>query len=301
MKTIITTSFLCALLQSSSIAEEGLKDVPGDHLDVLRAGKAIARYMYAYDKSTKDTRHNTYKPFLHVMDEEGKEPITKGPGGQYTHHRGIFLGWSKVGFQGKNYDMWHMNLSEIVHKEFLEQAVTEDTTVVKVRLHWLASADTVMIDEVRTFTFHHTDKDAHLLLDFHSVLTAPTDDVSLNGDPEHAGMHYRPHNDVAGNKSAKYVFHKEGANAQKDRDWPWAAMTYNLKDKFYTVQHMNHPDNPKGTRYSAYRDYGRFGAFSVSTLKKGESLTLQYRVRVQPGEAPERDVFAAQYQSYIKH
>ncbi|MDP6353701.1 MAG: PmoA family protein [Planctomycetota bacterium] len=300
MKTILTASILCTFLQTTH-AEEGLKDVPGKHLDILRDGKAFARYMYAYDKSTNGTRHNTYKPFLHVMDEEGKAPITKGPGGKYTHHRGIFLGWSRTGFQGKSYDMWHMKSSEIVHKEFLEQEVSEEATLVKVRLHWLSPDDTVMLDEVRTFTFHHTDKDAHLLLDFHSVLTAPTDDVNLNGDPEHAGMQYRPHNDVVGNKSAKYLFHKEGANAKADRDWPWAVMTYKLKEKSYTVQHMNHPGNPKGTKYSAYRDYGRFGAFPVAKIKKGESLTLQYRIRVQSGEAAERNVFAAQYQNYIKN
>ena len=74
-------------------------DKAGDHLDVLLDGKVVARYMYAHDTSTKERRAETYKPYLHVFDAEGKAPITKGPGGKFTHHRGIFIGWKKIGVQ----------------------------------------------------------------------------------------------------------------------------------------------------------------------------------------------------------
>src|SRR5438876_264191 len=71
-------------------------DETGEHLDILRDGKIAGRYMYAYDKSTPERRLETYKPYLHVFDAEGKAPITKGPGGTYTHHRGIYIGWNKL-------------------------------------------------------------------------------------------------------------------------------------------------------------------------------------------------------------
>src|SRR5438270_638518 len=43
-------------LSAPARAAEGFafQDTPGDHLDVLLDGKIVARYMYAYDKSTKE-------------------------------------------------------------------------------------------------------------------------------------------------------------------------------------------------------------------------------------------------------
>ena len=85
-------------------AQLEIKDTKGKHLDILSGDKVLVRYMYEHDTSTAEKKHATYKPYLHVFDAEGKAPITKGPGGQFTHHRGIFIGWSKLGFNGKSYD-----------------------------------------------------------------------------------------------------------------------------------------------------------------------------------------------------
>ncbi len=113
-------------------------------------------------------------------------------------------------------------------------------------------------------------------------------------------MQYRPHNGVAENKSAKYLFHADDVNPSKDLDLPWAAETYTLRDKQWSVQHMNHPANPKGTRYSAYRDYGRFGAYPTTVIPDGETLTLRYRIRVTPGELPSREDLAAQFDKFVE-
>lgn len=283
---------LCLLLPCLAFADDKTIDIAVDD-------KPRLRYMYNFDTSTKELAHATYKVFAHVLDEAG-EPITKGPGGKFTHHRGIFIGWAKTKFQGKSYDTWHMKNSTIVHQEVVEQKTGDDTSVLRVKLHWNTPEGVPIVEEIRSFTVHH-DGESYLLLDFVSELSAITDDVELNGDPEHAGMQYRPHNDVVGNKSAKYTFHKEEVTAKnvgKERDIPWAAMTYKLRDQLWSVQHMNHPDNPKGTRHSCYRDYGRFGHFPVAKLAKGEKLTLKYRLRITKGDTPARDAMAKQYSAY---
>ena len=147
---------------------------------------------------------------------------------------------------------------------------------------------------------HHQDSEAHLLLDWSTTIKAANGELLLAGDPEHAGFQYRPHNDVAKNKSSKYTFHAEGINPKKDLDLPWVGLTYELGGKKYTVQHMNHPDNPKGTKYSAYRDYGRFGAYPTTTVKDGKTLTLKYRIRVQLGDMASREQFDIQYKKFLK-
>ena len=67
----------------------------------------------------RERLNETYKPYLHVFDADGKAPITKGPGGEYPHHRGIFIGWNKIKVGGKTYDRWHMKGGEIVHQKFV--------------------------------------------------------------------------------------------------------------------------------------------------------------------------------------
>src|SRR5437762_15213 len=100
-------SLVVLSLAAVAAAGEGfsLMDTPGDHIDVLYNGKIVGRYMYAYNKTGK--RDETYKTFLHVFDADGKAPITKGAGGYLTHHRGIFVGWASITYNGEKYDRWH--------------------------------------------------------------------------------------------------------------------------------------------------------------------------------------------------
>jgi hypothetical protein len=286
----ILGAMLCA--GGAGLAAEGdkfaLNDQPGQYLDVLLGGRAAGRYMYAYDKSTPEKRLETYKPYLHVFDAEGKAPITKGAGGSYTHHRGIFIGWNKIGFGGKIYDRWHMKGGEQVHQKFLAQEADAAHASFTSLVFWNDDEGAPFLEEERTMTFRLAPAPAYLLIDFTSKLKATRGDVMLDGDPEHAGVHFRPANEIDP-KQTVYVFPKEGANPRKDDDYPWVGESYTLVGKRYSVVQMNHPDNPKGTRFSAYRNYGRFGAFFKASIKSGESLTVRYRFLIAEGEMPPAD------------
>jgi len=285
MRSIIGMIVLLVLVALPSLAGEGFtfKDETGKHMDVLQDGRIVARFMYAYDKSAPERLHETYKPYLHVFDKEGKAPITKGPGGQYTHHRGIFIGYSRMGHGGKKYDRWHMKGGEQVHQKFLEQKPGAREATLVSQVHWNDGEGKPFVEEERSFTFREPPEGAYVLIDFVSKLKAPSGDVELNGDPEHAGVQYRPAQEVD-RKQTVYVFPGEGADPKKDVDYAWVGETYGLNDKHYSVVIMNHPDNPKKTKFSAYRDYGRFGAFPVATIKSGECQVLKFRFLVGEGD-----------------
>ena len=55
-------------------------------------------------------------------------------------------------------------------------------------------------------TVYRQPEPALMLMDLSTSLKAVNGDVELAGDPEHAGCQYRPHNEVARNKSARYLF-----------------------------------------------------------------------------------------------
>ncbi|HYG74728.1 MAG TPA: DUF6807 family protein [Planctomycetota bacterium] len=264
------------------------QDKAGEYLDVLLDGKPAVRFMYAFDTSTPARQHDTYKPYLHVFDAEGFAPITKGPGRQFTHHRGIFIGWNKVTVDGKTMDLWHMKNTSMVHQKFGEQKAGADNATFTALINWNDAANKPVLEEERTFTIRRGPAPLRLTIDFTSKLKA-ANDTKLDGDPEHAGIHYRPADEVDKSKTV-YVFPKENAEPTKEVDYAWVGETYSLKGKLYSIVHVNHPGNPKNTRYSAYRDYGRFGAFPVTTIKAGETATFKYRFLVADGEMPKADV-----------
>ena len=266
-----------------------LKDTPGAYLDVLLDGRIVARYMDAHDTSTRERQQETYKPYLHVFDAEGKAPITKGPGGLYTHHRGIFIGWNKIGFQGKTYDRWHMKGGDIVHQKFLRQQAGPNQATFTSLTEWNDEAGQPLLEEERTMSFQRALAPGRLLIDFVSKLKASRGDVNLDGDPEHAGIQYRPAQEVAVSETI-YVFPHAKADSHKEVDDPWIGETYVLGDRHYSVVDMNHPDNPKGSRISAYRDYGRFGYFPTMSIKSGDTLALKYRFLIVDADMPPADV-----------
>ena len=119
--------------------------------DVLFDGKTVLRHMNEWDPARRDI---TYKPYTHVFDFEGKEPITKGPGGDFTHHRGLFIGWNKTQLDGKSYDFWHCKNVIRQHREYVpaqEKADANGATMVSVT-EWPAPDGKIVVRETQTIT-----------------------------------------------------------------------------------------------------------------------------------------------------
>jgi hypothetical protein len=289
------------LISVETRSEEGFKllDLGKKQLDIQIAGKTVGRYMFAHDPSTSQNLHQTYKPFLHVIDPNSGTLITKGPGGQFTHHRGIYLGWNRLTTDEGRFDLWHMNKGLQVHQSFIKKHNTPESASFTSNVHWLIPEDRVVIDELRTMKFTHDGhRDTIAIIDLTTHLN-PKMDLMLNGDPEHAGIQYRPANEVD-KKATTYLFPKDGQDPRKDFNLPWVTEYYELNKNGYSVIHMNHPKNPNPTRYSAYRDYGRFGAFFTKSLKKGETLELHYRFVIRRGKPAERDSIQSEFEQWAK-
>ena len=150
---------------------------------------------------------------------------------------------------------------------------------------WMGEGSDVIIEEERTMSFLPPVAPAYAVVDVTSKLKAVAGDTTFDGDPEHAGLQFRPANEVDRTKGV-YVFPKEDAQPHKDLDYPWFGETFSLNNQDYSVVYLNHPANPKDARISAYRDYGRFGAFFKTSVKKDEVLTLKARFLIVKGKMP---------------
>src|SRR5205085_1281801 len=131
------------------------------------------------------------------------------------------------------------------------------------------------------------------LIEWASTLTTTLPNVQLDGDPQHAGFHFRANQVVAHKtKPFTYFLRPDGKGKLGDtRNWdpqtqtgpvnlPWDAMSFEIGDQRYTVLYMDHPDNPKPARGSE-RDYGRLGNYFAYELTPQKPLQVRYRIWVQ--------------------
>jgi hypothetical protein len=305
------------------------KDTAGEHEDLLFGDRSVMRYMYhKLDESSKAARDETFKPYHHVFDFEGKNLLTKGPGGLYPHHHGIFYGFNKTTFDGgKPVDIWHCTNAFQEHSKFLAHEAGPVLARQLVEITWnsepkipdsattpadakkaaegnkkLGDKNEVFAKEQREMTVYNTP--GGLMIDFASKLNAELPPVHLDGDPQHAGFHYRSTNEVnEKSKNETFYIRPDGIDPVKGekgtRNWPaqkehvnlpWDAMSVVVGGKRYTVAYLDKPTNPKESRFSE-RDYGRFGSYFVTDLTaKDKPLDVNYRLWIQPGAMDVPDV-----------
>src|SRR5690606_34032989 len=125
--------------------------------------------------------------------------------------------------------------------------------------------------------------------------------IKLDGDPQHAGCHFRASQEVAENgKQKTYYLRTDGKgklgetrnwdhkNADSEQDEenvnrPWNTLSMEVGGKRYSVQRISHPNVPQPER-SSEREYGRFGSYFVAEVTKDQPLEVSYRYIIKRGE-----------------
>lgn len=295
LKAGATTTLKATLSTEASPGEAFAWTVEGNESIELRFGiRPVIRYMCRpLDESSAAAREQTYKVYHHVFDPSGTRIVTKGPGGQYTHHRGLYFGFNKVTYgEGKVCDVWHCSKEAYQSHDGVESS---DVGAVigrhRVKVGWHGEGKELFAEELRELTVYHVP--GGQLIEFASRVK-PKSHTKLDGDPQHAGFHFRADNEVATKtKGQTYYLRPDGKDAPgKTRNWPgdkghvdlpWNSMSFVLGDKRFTTGYFDKPTNPKEARFSE-RDYGRFGSYFAYEMTPEKPLVVNYRVWLQDGE-----------------
>jgi hypothetical protein len=260
----------------------------------------------------------TFKPYHHVFDPTGEILLTKGPGGLWPHHHGVFYGFREVTYDsGKKTDIWHCPAAFQEHSAFLASEAGPVLGRQLLLINWVAEPklekgakgdedNQTFAKEKREVTVYSVP--GGTLLEFASRLNAILPPVHLDGDPQHSGFHFRANEDVHTLADNKTYFLRpdgkgpltehEGKGNQGDetRNWdaktkdprtvnlPWDAMSVVVDGNRYTVAYLDNSKNPKESRGSE-REYGRIGSYFVADLTDTEKpLDVNYRLWIQAGE-----------------
>jgi methane monooxygenase PmoA-like len=271
-----------------------------------RPGNMVSQPVLQYFNLPHDPADHfyTFKPFHNVYDPAtGKTVLTNSSAktnkdGLFPHHRGLFFGFNRVSYGDKRTaDIWHGTDNVFSqHDKMLDKEVGSVLGRHRSAISWHGKDGNTFATEEREVTAYAVPFGT--LLDWSTVLSTKLDKVRLDGDPQHAGFHFRAAQEVAKNgKANTYYLRPDGkGKIGETRNWdpkgkadpktvnlPWNACSFVIDGKRYTVLRVNHPDNPKETRGSE-RDYGRFGDYFEYDLTPDKPLRVKYRVWVQEGE-----------------
>jgi hypothetical protein len=279
--------------------KDGVADLTFDGRKVLQ---------YFHPKRDPKDHFYTFKPFHNVYDPaKGEALLTNSSAktnkdGQFPHHRGLFFGFNRISYGEKQTaDIWHgTNNVFSEHVKMLAREAGEVFARESNLITWNGKEADLIAAEARDVTVYAVP--GGTMIDWNTTLSTKLAKVRLDGDPQHAGFHFRANQEVSKNgKENTYYLRPDGKGKPGEtRNWaapakpdakpdartinlPWNACSFVTGGKRYTVLRINHPDNPKDTRGSE-RDYGRFGDYFEYDLTPDKPLKLKYRVWVQEGE-----------------
>jgi len=256
-------------------------------------GPILAVFCEPYDKSTPSRQDATFKTFTQVFDPEGEELVTKGLGGKFPHHRGLFYGFMKTTYAGGVVDTWHCK--DGVHLNLTGPGVEEIGPIaarVTLPVGWYGKKDDLFANEERQFTAIRAG--SALVIDFDSRVVPVSGKIKVDGDPQHAGFHFRASGEVADKTEKQTVYLRPSGKDRPGvtRNWPdrkdhinlpWNCMQFSANGQRYSVTYVNHASNTGESRFSE-REYGRFGCYFVNEVTREKPLVVQYRVVVRRGD-----------------
>jgi hypothetical protein len=300
---------------TSHAAEFHWKNDAATGADTLMFGETpVIRYMRAYDPSTEKRREETYKVYHHVFSPQSGALITKGAGGKFPHHRGLYVGWNKTQFEDQNLDFWHCRKGEhFEHKAMMKQTAAANSGSMTAAIQWIDREGKVVISEQRTITVTRikVSNGPAWQIDWSTILETRRGDIKLRGDRQHSGFQFRAAQSVADANSARYIrpanqpqqpeaFQvSDKKDPDKHVDLGWFAMTCEIDGKRNTVEYFEY-GAPNQSHYSE-RPYGRFGAFYEADITEVNPIKMTYRVIVSEGKAPTRDEIQKRYDAFRRN
>lgn len=302
-----STLYAIHLLENFSTARYRWTVEDGWAATLMYGDKPVLRYMRVpYDPAAIES---TKKPFHHLFAPDGTRLLTKGIGGLYSHHRGLFYGYNKIEVDGEMLDTWHAAKGEHqVHHEVIRSVSGACMGGHSVRIDWNDRTGQPFAQETRTIRafIQPSRMNGHRLIDFESELQSSRGDIRLGGDRQHAGVQFRAAQEVADHASSTRFIRPDlwsGLPADKEinddrhKELPWNAMRFMLDNRQYTVVYLCDPARPKGAEFSE-RSYGRFGEFIPLTLSENNPVRLRYRLWISDDPDITRERIEAKYHDF---
>jgi hypothetical protein len=291
------TKFIALLFWGTCISSFGqTKIVAEKHhskIDVLINKNLFTSYIFS---------ENEKYPFFFPVNGPSNSSVTSMRNGNYPHHSSLFFGCDKV--NGGNYWQEGLERGQIIslRADIIESG--NDKVVIEAENIWRRPNANSPIKDFRKITITAPSNDL-FQIDF-DITMEMLMDVTID-KTNHSLFSGRMDADLAvtnggtmvnanGDKGEKGTFGKRS---------PWIDFYGKRGDKFEGMAIMQHPSNEWYPSPWFTRDYGFFSPTPMywpandkeTTLKKGQTIKLKYRVLVHAGDVASAKI-AEQFEVY---
>lgn len=323
---VLTACTIAAITPSSSLAADFSVKVEEDGVSILINGELFTKYV------TKGEGNKPY--FWPIIGPTGKQmtrayPMqdVKGEKQDHVHHRSMWFGHQRI----NGFDTWHepatfeerfrkkpkelaarlKTLGVTVHRNVVETRANSDHAILVTEADYTDPDGNRLMQDKRRFTFRVAPDTGSRIIDMDMTLVGSEETVTLD-DAKDSGFSVRVAHTMC-------VDAKEGGsivNSNGDRDkaaWgkraSWCDFFGPVEGETLGIAILHHPasfryPNPWHARTYGLFTANPFGLKSVAglgesgavELKRGETLSLRYRVIFHQGDAERgriKDAFAA--------
>lgn len=267
----------------------------GDQIDVYIGGRFFTSYIFS------DTEKY---PFFFPVNGPSGASVTSMRNGQYPHHSSLFFGCDKV--NGGNYWQEELDRGQIISLRAQIAEATDDKIVITDECIWTRPGAESPIRDLRKIIIT-SPEDGIFQLDF-AISLQMLMDVTIE-KTNHSLFSVRMDADLAVINGGTMV-NAEGDKGEKatfGKSSVWMDYYGPRGNDIEGIAILQHPGNEWFPAPWFTRDYGFFSPTPMYwpendefiQLKKGETVSLKYRILVHSGDTEEAGISQA-YQQWIK-
>lgn len=289
------------------------KDKKSNRLDIFLGKELFTSFHY------QDER---VKPYLWPLNADGEVGVSRDwPIGErnktkdHPHHESFYTAYGDI----NDTDFWAFSSNKGFQKTTAGDRITGAAySTIYSELTWHKEDGTPVVDEQRTYTFYNTPSE-YRIFDLKTTLIAAHGDAKFDDTKEGGMATVRMNDDLREVGGSGTITNSEGGVGAGET-WGKPAAWCDYSGSLDGVGNLGITimDHPTSFRYPTHwhvRDYGLMGAnaFGYSyfyektdstkngdlLLKKGESITFNYRIYIHKGDVNEANV-AAQYANFSK-
>ncbi len=294
MKHLLTLGlFLLLLCKPSFVNSQVTADQIGNKIEIRIKGDLFTSYILS--------EHEKY-PFFFPVNGPSKANVTSMRNALYPHHSSLFFGCDKV--NGGNYWQEGLDRGQIVplRADILESG--KDRVVIENENIWKRPGAMAPIKDLRIITVTAPSPEMYQI-DFVITMEMLLDVIIEKTNHSLFSIRMDPDLAVVNGGTMVNAEGQTGENNTFGQASPWMDCHGNRMGKTEGMAILQHPSNPWYPSPWFTRDYGFFSPTpmywpengNTNTFKKGDIITLRYRVVVHSGSHLEADI-AEQFEKY---
>lgn len=305
----VSTLLCCAALAQAEPDYADIRSNSSDTLDLYLGNDLF--FSYHYQNAAKPYCYPIYGPDNLLMVRNYPMKKVEGEETDHPHQKAFWFTHGNV--NGVDYWAEGPQKGTIQHQNFLRIQSGAQQGCIESLNYWVKpDGKTVQLKDIRKLTFSG-DKEKRTL-DFSVTLTAIGNDVVFGDTKEGTfGIRLAESMRLKGGLNKGHIANSEGLTdaATWGKRANWVDYSGPVQDKTVGIAILDHPQNPRHPTWWHVRDYGLFAAnpFGISDfekkprgtgdllLKKGESITFQYRIIFHKGNEIDSKI-AEEYQKY---